>query len=218
MAGLLGKAAASNWKRATFGARESKDQVDWRALSLDIRAQRAAETHLSQTALSAAHNIVAAAAADGKTHAPPTDPAARRTSVASSAARVYNPDKQKEQQVGHGDPDAASRALRAQLSQRASIDAVLSQMERVIARQGPARRLGKSDSRQITRAVNKSMMAGASKQVRHTAMQRMQAPCFRVYNCCCYFFVMRRCQDIRDAFAEAVQHCDVIGSSTIRAM
>jgi hypothetical protein len=177
MAGLLGKAAASNWKRATFGAdADAQAEVDWRALSLNIRAQRAAETHLSSTALTAATKLVAVAAAAEEVSTGAVAAASvatglgrgdgRRASVASSGARRYNPDKAKLAKMAEALPADVSRTLRQQLTSRASIDTVLGQMEKVIAWQGPPRRLGRADSRQITRAINRSMMNGASKQVR----------------------------------------------------
>jgi hypothetical protein len=36
MAGFLGKAAASNWKKATFGDKKEAEKVDWRSLSVKI--------------------------------------------------------------------------------------------------------------------------------------------------------------------------------------
>jgi hypothetical protein len=155
MAGLLGKAAAFNWKCATFGA-SKPEAVDWRALSLNIRQQRATQA-LSDAALEAATNMTAHA--DGDTCAPAVLP------LLGGQPRAYNPNKQKLAELGSKTPANVSRNLLNELSQRSSIDSVLTQMERVIQRQGPARRLGQSDSRQITRALNRSMMNGASKQV-----------------------------------------------------
>ena len=67
-------------------------------------------------------------------------------------------------------PDDGDRALLAELSKRAHVDAVLGQLERMIARQGPAKRLGRSDSKQISRALSRSMRGGASRQARVTVL------------------------------------------------
>lgn len=160
MAGLLGKAAASNWKRATFGEnRAGGAAVDWRSLSLDIRQQRLAQ-QLSDAAAPATED--AAPEACG--------PTANRPDLASStgglAERRYNPDKQRLSSLGGGDPGAVGRSLLQELSGRLGVDGVFASVEHAIRKQGPAQKLGNRDARRITRTLNRTLMNGASKQVR----------------------------------------------------
>ena len=58
MAGLLGKAAASNWKRATFGAAITPAASPWQSAPAE---QQAAQDKLAASALTTAQRLVARA-------------------------------------------------------------------------------------------------------------------------------------------------------------
>jgi hypothetical protein len=172
IAGLLGKAAASNWKAATFGDRlhqadESKPAlVDWRSLSKRMREDKAAQARLADAALTVATRMVDEHATSPSAVSESTLAEGQEVQGREERARLYNPSKQQLAALGARTPGVTSQKLRAELAHRASIDTVLAGMERLIKRQGPARRLGQHDSRRITRALNRSMLHGASNQVR----------------------------------------------------
>lgn len=165
MAGLIGKAAALHWKKATFGEidSEKKSSVDWRQESMRIREKRLQEEHDQSDAqqLEASED-------------PPVDQVEEETdsvqggfqhTSADMSVRLYNPNKQRLAQLGKLAPSNVSNNLRRELAQRSRLESILRSMEKMIQRQGPARRLGKTDSRKITRALNRSMLKGASRQV-----------------------------------------------------
>lgn len=215
MAGLLGKAAASNWKRATFGKAEATETVDWRAMSLELREQRAAATHLSSAALDAASRIIgeadvsiaggvgdAAMVVGAATAAGTREGGQGRCARVSTISDVYSQQPRAAQVTAERKPERVSKDMIGELAGRASIDAVLSQMEKAITRQGPARRLGRADSRQITKAINRSMMAGASKHVRSASVYM---PCFCLASWCTRILNLLRATP--DAVVEALRYC-----------
>lgn len=179
IAALLGKAAALNWRQATFGGRaadasapDGEGPVDWRSLSRQLRDEKAAvEVAAEQAKLTVAAQdaieadaavTVAADARDGTCESAADLAGAARQ---ERGARLYNPTKQHLAALGARAPTTVSTKLRSELMHRASIDTVLKGMDRLVQRQGAARRLGQHDSRRITRALNRSMLQGASRQV-----------------------------------------------------
>lgn len=186
MAGLIGKSAAMRWKKATFGEAEGekKPAVDWRQESMRIREQRLQEQE-QQDAEDAEQEQelsrdVAVAQPEYEADDGPEVLQRRSTDI---SLRLYNPNKQKLAQLGKLAPSNVSHNLRRELAQRARLDSILRSMEKMIQRQGPARRLGKSDSRKITRALNRSMLKGASRQVCDSVAAYLKVARF-VATCC----------------------------------
>jgi hypothetical protein len=196
MAALLGKAAASHWKRATFGEHAVSEQnIDWQALSLDIRLQRAREKALAagnndQEAAIKKSSLGKATAARASTDTGKEGAAALLVTGGSSEHqcnsnrpglaelvtsklagqrsildRKYNPEKQRLADLGSVEPANVGRTLLRELSRRSSIDAVLTQVEWSVRRQGPAQQLRQHEAKVITRAVNRLMLRGISRQV-----------------------------------------------------
>jgi hypothetical protein len=170
MAALIGKAAALRWKKATFGETEGeqKPTVDWRYDLIPSsghieqnQEQQDADNVQQQTEtaedVDVPHRPSEIAGDEGTEAIQPRS--------ANASFRLYNPNKQKLAQLGKLAPSNVSNNLRRELAQRSHLDSILRSMEKMIQRQGPARRLGKSDSRKITRALNRSMLKGASRQV-----------------------------------------------------
>jgi hypothetical protein len=202
MAALLGKAAASHWKKATFGEQLTPQQtIDWQALSLDIRRQRNQEQGISGGCTGQAAAAAAAAAdasvegaspavATGAAGAVGTSADAVRSCNAEASApgeeehrgrqgiselgslgqagtpeRKYNPDKQWLAELGSVEPANVGRTLLQEISRRSSLDSVLSLVEGTIRRQGMAQRVAQREAKGITRAVNRLLLGGVSKQV-----------------------------------------------------
>lgn len=168
MAALIGKAAAENWKRATFG-RQGSGTVDWQQESLHVREQRTKANSMEPVGDAQAY-VVSDNLLDSRNEAPEMKMmhVEERTTGTDSlpATRLYNPNKQKLADLCRLQPGNANRVLRHELSQRSQLDTVLSSMKKRIQSQGPAQRLGRRDSRRITRALNRAMLSGASRQVR----------------------------------------------------
>ena len=168
MAGLIGKAAAMRWKKATFGdsGSEKKPGVDWRQESIRIRDQRLQDQQDEEDAQQQQGSAedTAGTRQDYEVDDGPEVAGGQRRS-ADLSFRLYNPNKQKLAQLGKLAPTNVSHNLRRELAQRSRLDSIPRSMEKMIQRQGPARRLGKTDSRKITRALNRSMLKGASRQV-----------------------------------------------------
>jgi hypothetical protein len=168
MAGLIGKAAAMRWKKATFGESESeqKPALDWRQESMRIREQRIQEEQDTSDMQQQVQETSTDAAGTQPEYGADDGPEVLQHRSADNSVRLYNPNKQKLAQLGKFAPSNVSNNLRRELAQRSRLDSILCSMEKTIQRQGPARRLGKTDSRKITRALNMSMLKGASRQVR----------------------------------------------------
>ena len=165
MAALIGKAAADNWKRATFGE-QRVTAVDWQRESLHIQQQR-----LKADLLPVPGHIDSSLNDSEQDCENPSllmMHVEERTTGSESlpANRLYNPNKQKLARLGQYNPGNANSMLRHELSQRSQLDTVLLSLEKNIQRQGPPKRLGRRDSRRITRALNRAMLSGASRQVR----------------------------------------------------
>ena len=176
MAALIGKAAAMRWKKATFGdaTGEKKPGVDWRQESMRIREQHLQDQKDEEDAEQQQGPTEGAAGVEPEYEAdvgPEISVGQRRSTDIS--IRLYNPNKQKLAQLGKLAPSNVSHNLRRELAQRSRLDSILRSMEKMIQRQGPARRLGRTDSRKITRALNRSMLKGASRQV-------------WLFSCCCH--------------------------------
>ena len=132
MAGLLGKAAASNWKKATFGSSKEDAPVDWQSLSVNIRKAREVEERLAEAALKLATELIAEEEArSALEHVNPDQLTEHCSEMGGLAAidddeqRLYNPHKQKLQELGATDPANVSRKLLQELTKRSNIDTVL---------------------------------------------------------------------------------------------
>lgn len=167
MAALIGKAAAEHWKRATFGEVDG-GTVDWQRESLNVREQRSSAHSLNLTVHPQVVASLLLEPLDGRDKTPELMMhVEERTTGTDSlpANRLYNPNKQKLADLCQIQPGNANTVLRRELSKRSQLDSVLFAMEKRIQRQGPAQRLGRRDSRRITRALNRAMLSGASRQV-----------------------------------------------------
>lgn len=139
MAGLLGKAAASNWKKATFGDKpKGQPAVDWRSLSLKIRRERESKEQDSNAALALADvdpltSAEAMAEQDEAGDVMSLDPTS-----SCGAGRMYNPAKQRFLQVGSMAPGNVSRELLRELNQRSGIDSILGVRHAAQCTLGPA--------------------------------------------------------------------------------
>eukprot|EP00892_Ulva_mutabilis_P012096 jgi/Ulvmu1/9259/UM050_0008.1 len=172
MAALIGKAAAENWKRATFGA-EHDNSVDWQQESLNVQQQRL-QAHPWTALEHEASNLKDRREDFGEPVELMLHVEERTTGTESLPAnRLYNPNKQKLAELGKQQPSNANRILRHELSQRSQLDSVLVSLEKQIRRQGQSQRLGKRDSRRITRALNRAMLSGASRQVRKMRLPKL---------------------------------------------
>lgn len=167
MAALIGKAAANNWKRATFGHHDN-GTLDWQRESLHAREQRTKANSMDSVGDAQACDF-SDDPLDALNEVPELNlmHVEERTTGTDDlpVARLYNPNKQKLADLCRLQPGNANRVLRHELSQRSQLDTVLLSMKKRIQRQGPAQRLGRRDSRRITRALNRAMLSGASRQV-----------------------------------------------------